>query len=138
MAVQGVSGVAKDLAKMSSKSAVKLLAPSAEGGLFRWVAYLTGSLRTAGFDDIHFIDAMTYHIGPEDLRARLMALQPDVIGTTAITHPRAQRLRDPRPLPAGRGRQADGPCRLLLHLTARPSDLRQFRLHHADGDPRRG
>ncbi|SIS81881.1 organoarsenical effux MFS transporter ArsJ [Phaeovulum vinaykumarii] len=43
MAVQGVSGVAKDLAKMSSKSAVKLLAPSAEGGLFRWVAALTGS-----------------------------------------------------------------------------------------------
>ncbi|MEF3048979.1 organoarsenical effux MFS transporter ArsJ [Pseudotabrizicola sp. L79] len=43
MAVQGVSGVAKDLAKMSSKSAVKLLAPAAEGGLFRWVAYLTGS-----------------------------------------------------------------------------------------------
>lgn len=43
MAVQGVSGVAKDLAKMSSKSAVKLLAPTADGGLFRWVAYLTGS-----------------------------------------------------------------------------------------------
>ena len=43
MAVQGVSGVAKDLAKMSSKSAVKLLAPSADGGLFRWVALLTGS-----------------------------------------------------------------------------------------------
>ncbi len=33
----------KDLAKMSSKSAVKLLAPSGEGGLFRWVAILTGS-----------------------------------------------------------------------------------------------
>jgi MFS family permease len=43
MAVQGVSGVAKDLAKMSSKSAVKLLAPAGEGGLFRWVAALTGS-----------------------------------------------------------------------------------------------
>ncbi len=43
MAVQGVSGVAKDLAKMSSKSAVKLLAPEAEGKLFRWVALLTGS-----------------------------------------------------------------------------------------------
>ena len=43
MAVQGVSGVAKDLAKMSSKSAVKLLAPDGEGGLFRWVALLTGS-----------------------------------------------------------------------------------------------
>ena len=43
MAVQGLSGVAKDLAKMSSKSAVKLLAPSGDGGLFRWVALLTGS-----------------------------------------------------------------------------------------------
>ena len=43
MAVQGVSGVAKDLAKMSSKSAVKLLAPEKDGGLFRWVAALTGS-----------------------------------------------------------------------------------------------
>jgi len=43
MVVQGASGVAKDLAKMSSKSAVKLLAPSEGGGLFRWVAVLTGS-----------------------------------------------------------------------------------------------
>lgn len=43
MCVQGASGVAKDLAKMSSKSAVKLLAPSEGGGLFRWVAVLTGS-----------------------------------------------------------------------------------------------
>ncbi|KRS13860.1 MFS transporter permease [Roseovarius atlanticus] len=43
MVVQGASGVAKDLAKMSSKSAVKLLAPTTGGGLFRWVAVLTGS-----------------------------------------------------------------------------------------------
>ena len=43
MLVQGASGMAKDLAKMSSKSAVKLLAPSGDGGLFRWVAILTGS-----------------------------------------------------------------------------------------------
>jgi hypothetical protein len=43
MVVQGVSGVAKDLAKMSSKSAVKLLAPEGDGALFRWVALLTGS-----------------------------------------------------------------------------------------------
>ena len=43
MLVQGASGVAKDLAKMSSKSAVKLLAPKTEGTLFRWVALLTGS-----------------------------------------------------------------------------------------------
>ncbi len=43
MVVQGLSGVAKDLAKMSSKSAVKLLAPQGDGGLFKWVAVLTGS-----------------------------------------------------------------------------------------------
>jgi len=43
MLVQGASGVAKDLAKMSSKSAVKLLAPSGDGSLFKWVAILTGS-----------------------------------------------------------------------------------------------
>ncbi|MEO0342138.1 MAG: organoarsenical effux MFS transporter ArsJ [Pseudomonadota bacterium] len=43
MLVQGLSGIAKDLAKMSSKSAVKLLAPKEDAGLFRWVAILTGS-----------------------------------------------------------------------------------------------
>ena len=41
MLVQGASGVAKDLAKLSAKSAGKLLA--GEGALFRWVAVLTGS-----------------------------------------------------------------------------------------------
>ncbi|MFT7594383.1 MAG: hypothetical protein ACI8R4_001703 [Paracoccaceae bacterium] len=52
MLVQGLSGVAKDLAKMSSKSAVKILAPAEDGGLFRWVAILTGSknaVKGAGF-----------------------------------------------------------------------------------------
>jgi anaerobic magnesium-protoporphyrin IX monomethyl ester cyclase len=50
-----------------------------------WVAYLTGSLKAAGFDDIHFIDAMTNHVDDESLRARMGELQPDIIGTTAIT-----------------------------------------------------
>ncbi len=43
MLVQGASGVAKDLSKMSAKSAVKVLAPKGQGGLFKWVAVLTGS-----------------------------------------------------------------------------------------------
>ena len=43
MTVQGMSGIAKDLSKMSSKSAVKLLAPDEGTALFRWVAMLTGS-----------------------------------------------------------------------------------------------
>ena len=42
MGVQALSGIAKDLNKMSAKSSVKLFADSGEG-LFRWVAVLTGS-----------------------------------------------------------------------------------------------
>jgi hypothetical protein len=53
MAAQALSGVAKDLTKMSSKSAIKTLLPAdAHGPLFRWVALLTGSknaLKGAGF-----------------------------------------------------------------------------------------
>ena len=44
MGAQALSGIAKDLTKMSSKSAVKLLVPEGEhGALFKWVAVLTGS-----------------------------------------------------------------------------------------------
>jgi anaerobic magnesium-protoporphyrin IX monomethyl ester cyclase len=50
-----------------------------------WVAYLAGSLKRAGFDDIHFLDAMTYHLGPDVLRAKLVELQPDIVGVTSIT-----------------------------------------------------
>ena len=40
---QGVCGVAKDLTKTASKSAIKLTATGAPGQLFRWVAWFTGS-----------------------------------------------------------------------------------------------
>jgi anaerobic magnesium-protoporphyrin IX monomethyl ester cyclase len=50
-----------------------------------WVAYLAGHLRSAGFQDIHFIDAMTHHISDDDLARRLAELKPDIVGTTAIT-----------------------------------------------------
>jgi MFS family permease len=52
MASQALSGIAKDLTKMSSKSAVKLVAGDGEGRLYRWVALLTGSknaLKGVGF-----------------------------------------------------------------------------------------
>jgi MFS family permease len=53
MAAQALSGIAKDLTKMSSKSAVKLVAPpGAPDALFRWVAVMTGSknaLKGVGF-----------------------------------------------------------------------------------------
>jgi MFS family permease len=53
MASQALSGVAKDLNKMSSKSAVKLVVPANDqSSLYRWVAALTGSknaLKGVGF-----------------------------------------------------------------------------------------
>ena len=53
MAAQALSGVAKDLNKMSAKSSIKLLVPGdAQAALFRWVALLTGSknaLKGVGF-----------------------------------------------------------------------------------------
>jgi anaerobic magnesium-protoporphyrin IX monomethyl ester cyclase len=50
-----------------------------------WVAYLTGSLRRAGFDDIHFIDAMTNNIDDTALGTMIADIAPDVVGVTAIT-----------------------------------------------------
>ena len=50
-----------------------------------WVAYLTGAARSAGFDDVHFIDAMTDNVEDDDLRARIAELKPDLVGVTSIT-----------------------------------------------------
>ncbi|MEH6558876.1 MAG: organoarsenical effux MFS transporter ArsJ [Oceanicoccus sp.] len=53
MAAQAVSGIAKDLNKMSAKSSIKLLVPAnAQGQLYKWIAILTGSknaLKGTGF-----------------------------------------------------------------------------------------
>ncbi|TMP75971.1 organoarsenical effux MFS transporter ArsJ [Pseudoalteromonas sp. S1608] len=55
MAAQALSGIAKDLNKMSAKSAIKYLVPDDETGqskLYRWIALLTGSknaLKGIGF-----------------------------------------------------------------------------------------
>ncbi|EXI67625.1 MAG: Major Facilitator Superfamily protein [Candidatus Accumulibacter adjunctus] len=53
MVSQALSGIAKDMTKMSSKSAVKLIVPEeASATLYRWVSILTGSknaLKGVGF-----------------------------------------------------------------------------------------
>lgn len=53
MVAQALSGIAKDLNKMSAKSSIKMLvAQGQEGTLFKWVAILTGSknaLKGVGF-----------------------------------------------------------------------------------------
>ena len=43
MFTQGLSGIAKDLTKMSAKSSVKLLSPNKNSKLFKWVSLMTGS-----------------------------------------------------------------------------------------------
>ncbi|VVO24371.1 organoarsenical effux MFS transporter ArsJ [Pseudomonas fluorescens] len=53
MGAQALSGIAKDLNKMSAKSSIKLLVPDGQQGkLYQWVAILTGSknaLKGVGF-----------------------------------------------------------------------------------------
>ncbi|CAH0226815.1 organoarsenical effux MFS transporter ArsJ [Pseudomonas brassicacearum] len=53
MGAQALSGIAKDLNKMSAKSSIKLLVPDGQQGkLYKWVAILTGSknaLKGVGF-----------------------------------------------------------------------------------------
>ncbi|WP_348541146.1 organoarsenical effux MFS transporter ArsJ [Thalassococcus arenae] len=94
MAVQGASGVAKDLTKMSAKSAVKLLAPAGQGGLFRWVAVLTGSKNA--------VKGLGFLLG-----AGLLAMAgfvPAVLGMAAVLTVIlvVLALRMPAGLPAGR------------------------------------
>lgn len=74
MAVQGASGVAKDLAKMSSKSAVKVLAPEEGGSLFRWVAVLTGSKNA--------VKGLGFLVGAGSLA--LSGFVPSVLGMAAM------------------------------------------------------
>ena len=43
VAAQGIAGVAKDITKTASKSAIKATSSEGSGQLFRWVAWFTGS-----------------------------------------------------------------------------------------------
>ncbi len=72
MAAQALSGVAKDLTKMSSKSAVKFVAGDGDGALFRMVAVLTGSknaLKGVGF----FLGAVLLEVFGYDAALWIMA-----------------------------------------------------------------
>ncbi|CDN09785.1 Mg-protoporphyrin IX monomethyl ester oxidative cyclase (anaerobic) [Richelia intracellularis] len=50
-----------------------------------WVPYVGGALKTAGFDNIRFVDAMTDYIPDDMLREIIATNQPDVVLATAIT-----------------------------------------------------
>ncbi len=84
MGAQALSGVAKDLTKMSSKSAVKFVAGTDEGALFKLVAVLTGSknaLKGVGF----FIGAaLLSWIGYDAALWTLAALIAVALGAIAL------------------------------------------------------
>ena len=50
-----------------------------------WVAYLAGALKAEGYTDVVFVDAMTNHLSDEQVRERIEAIRPDIVGCTAIT-----------------------------------------------------
>ncbi len=98
MAAQALSGIAKDLNKMSAKASVKTLVNEGnEASLFKWVALLTGSknaLKGAGF----FIGAaLLQNIGFRGALALLSGLLLAVLIITAIR------------LPSGVGKMASKP-----------------------------
>ena len=81
MASQAFSGIAKDLTKMSSKSAVKLVVPEGdESSLYRWVAVLTGSknaLKGVGF----FLGALLLTVAGFQTSMLILAL---AVGATLL------------------------------------------------------
>jgi anaerobic magnesium-protoporphyrin IX monomethyl ester cyclase len=50
-----------------------------------WVPYVGGALKTAGFTEVRFIDAMSNDIDDVTLAAQIQSYQPDVVLATAIT-----------------------------------------------------
>jgi predicted MFS family arabinose efflux permease len=89
MAAQALSGIAKDLNKMSAKASVKMLAgDGGESKLFRWVAALTGSknaLKGAGF----FVGAaLLQWIGFRGALAVLAGMLLVVLAITALLLPK--------------------------------------------------
>ncbi len=83
MSAQALSGIAKDLTKMSAKSAIKVLVPKgAESSLFKWVAVLTGSknaLKGVGF----FLGGLL--LGALGFRGSLVAMAAGIFLTLAFS-----------------------------------------------------
>ncbi len=83
MSAQALSGIAKDLTKMSAKSAIKVLVPKgADSSLFKWVSVLTGSknaLKGVGF----FLGGVL--LGSLGFRGSLIAMAAGIFLTLAFS-----------------------------------------------------
>ena len=106
MGVQALSGIAKDLTKMSSKSAIKLVVGGTteeqhQSALFRWVAVLTGSknaLKGVGF----FVGgALLAWVGFDDaLRVMAVALVVVLAAVGLLVRQDIGRSKKPQPFRA--------------------------------------
>ena len=89
MAAQALSGIAKDLNKMSAKSSIKLLvADNAQHTLFKWVAVLTGSknaLKGVGF----FIGGLLLSLYGFSTAILLMLLMLSVVWLLSVSQLKA-------------------------------------------------
>lgn len=98
MAAQALSGVAKDLTKMSSKSYLKLVVPEGDAsGLLRWAALLTGSknsLKGAGFFLGGWLLAL---IGFRATCAGMLVLILVALAVSAVTLPAAAGKAEKKP-----------------------------------------
>jgi predicted MFS family arabinose efflux permease len=83
MSAQALSGIAKDLTKMSAKSAIKVLVPEGlDSSLFKWVSVLTGSknaLKGIGF----FLGGLL--LGGLGFRGSLVAMAAGIFLTLAFS-----------------------------------------------------
>ena len=88
MGCQALSGIAKDLTKMSAKSAVKVLVPKGDdSGLFKWVAVLTGSKNA--LERRGLLRRRLPAVGARISAAHLLAMASGVAGRAAVRADRA-------------------------------------------------
>jgi MFS family permease len=95
---QGLSGIAKDLTKMSSKSYIRLVVPEGDArGLMKWVAVLTGSKNTLKGVGFFAGGALLAWIGFRDACLAMAAALVGALVVSAFMLPRAMGRAKERP-----------------------------------------
>ena len=96
VAMQGLSGIAKDLTKMSAKSYVRLLAPQ-DDRLLHWVAILTGSKNTLKGAGFFLGGVLLATLGFRDANLSMAAALSVALLVSAVALPRAMGKRKEAP-----------------------------------------
>jgi MFS family permease len=88
VAAQGIAGVAKDLTKTASKSAIKATSAGGAGQLFRWVAWFTGSKNAMKGFGFFFGGLMLQLIGFRSSLWLMAGLLAVILVNVAVSLPR--------------------------------------------------